>query len=338
MPAADFFSVKKHALRLHFSQTPAIFLDDQQFFISMVVKMMKKNISRVSAVIAAGGAVLFGILWLNNLVSAFRYHQLLMSGADNLAVSALAPGLWPALDWTAVDVSSVTTFIPFFGFVLILHGIFRIRHNEEWPFFYGYERLNIALGLLGTIWGIILVGYYPPDQISIASLMRCLHTAMFSTLSAVAWVMVIIPAVTKPWLEAVRRAECGRITEADSFTEVAAQFVSGVNAAGESLRTGAAEMAAFRQGLAETNREFARLLEAVNAGRAAEEAWRRSAAEGIAAFSAAAAELAARQEALAAENRKLSERGHTLENDLAAAEAQVTELSRQLETIRRILG
>jgi len=161
---------------------------------------------------------------------------------------------------------------------------------------------------------------------------------MFSTLSAVAWVMVIIPAVTKPWLEAVRRAECGRITEADSFTEVAAQFVSGINAAGESLRTGAAEMASFRQGLAETNREFARLLEAVNAGRAAEEAWRRSAAEGIAAFSAAAAELAARQEALAAENRKLSERGHTLENDLAAAEAQVTELSRQLETIRRILG
>lgn len=304
----------------------------------MVAKMMKKNITRISAAIAAIGSVLFGILWLNNLVSALRYHQLLLSGADNLAVSALAPGFWPALDWTAVDVSTITTFIPFFGFVLILHGLFRIRHDEEWPYFNGYQRLNIALGLIGTIWGIILVGYYPPDQISIASLMRCLHTAMFSTLAAVLWVMVIIPAVTKPWLDAVRRAECGRITEADSFTEVAAEFVSGINAAGESLKNGALEMTTFHQGLAETNREFAKLLETVNAGRAAEEAWRRSAAEGIAAFSAAATELAARQETLAAENRKLAERGHTLETELAAAETQVAELKRQLETIRRILG
>jgi hypothetical protein len=303
----------------------------------MVTKMIKKNISRLSAVIAAAGSALFGILWLNNLVSALRYHQLLLSGADNLAVSALAPGLWPALDWSAVDVSTITTFIPFFGFVLILHGLLRIRHNEEWPFFYGYDRLNIALGLIGTIWGIILVGYYPADQISIASLMRCLHTAMFSTLAAVLWVMVLIPAVVKPWLDAVRRAECGRITEADSFTEVAAEFVSGINAAGESLKSGALEMTAFHQGLVETNREFAKLLETVNAGRSAEEAWRRSAAEGIAAFSAAAAELAARQETLAAENRKLAERGHSLESELAAAETQVAELSRQLETIRRIL-
>ncbi|MGE4564639.1 MAG: hypothetical protein AB7F32_07200 [Victivallaceae bacterium] len=300
--------------------------------------MMKKNISRLSAAIAAIGSALFGILWLNNLVSSLRYHQLLMSGADNLAVTSLAPGLWPALDWSAVDVSTITTFIPFFGFVLILHGLFRIRHHEEWPFFAGYERLNIALGLIGTIWGIILVGYYPADQISIASLMRCLHTAMFSTLAAVLWVMVIIPAVVKPWLDAVRRAECGRITEADSFTEVAAEFVSGINAAGESLKSGALEMTAFHQGLAETNREFAKLLETVNTGRAAEEAWRRSAAEGIAAFSAAAAELAARQETLAAENRKLAERGHSLETELAAAETQVAELKRQLETIRRILG
>lgn len=299
---------------------------------------MKKNISRLSAIIAAAGSALFGILWLNNLVSALRYHQLLLSGADNLAVSSLAPGLWPALDWSAVDVSTITTFIPFFGFVLILHGLFRIRHNEEWPFFYGYDRLNIALGLIGTIWGIILVGYYPPDQISIASLMRCLHTAMFSTLAAVLWVMVLIPAIARPWLDAVRRAECGRITEADSFTEVAAEFVSGINAAGESLKNGALEMTAFHQGLTETNREFAKLLETANAGRAAEEAWRRSAAEGIAAFSAAAAELAARQETLAAENRKLAERGHSLETELAAAEAQVAELKRQLETIRRILG
>ena len=78
--------------------------------------------------------------------------------------------------------------------------LFRSAEDPGCPFFPGYDRFNLALGLLGTIWGIILVGYYPAEQITIAALMRCLHTAMFSTLVAVAWVMVLMPAAVLPLL------------------------------------------------------------------------------------------------------------------------------------------
>lgn len=80
----------------------------------------------------------------------------------------------------------MTTFIPFFGFVLILYRIFRPAETRGVRSSPDTTRFNLALGLLGTIWGIILVGYYPAEQITIAALMRCLHTAMFSTLVAVA--------------------------------------------------------------------------------------------------------------------------------------------------------
>ena len=154
-----------------------------------------------AAAAALSGTVCFGILWLNNLISARRYYALLLRGEYT---DRFPPGFAPLLDWSTVDVSTVTTFIPFFGFVLILYRIFRPAEDPGCPFFPGYDRFNLALGLLGTIWGIILVGYYPAEQITIAALMRCLHTAMFSTLVAVAWVMVLMPAAVLPLLRSCR--------------------------------------------------------------------------------------------------------------------------------------
>ena len=154
-----------------------------------------------AAAAALSGTVCFGILWLNNLISARRYYALLFRGEYT---DRFPPGFAPLLDWSTVDVSTVTTFIPFFGFVLILYRIFRPAEDPGCPFFPGYDRFNLALGLLGTIWGIILVGYYPAEQITIAALMRCLHTAMFSTLVAVAWVMVLMPAAVLPLLRSCR--------------------------------------------------------------------------------------------------------------------------------------
>ena len=299
--------------------------------------MFKRLLFFLSVVVALAGSVFFGLLWCNNLVSAWRYHAMLIAGGDNVVADAQSPGFLPFLNWSVVDVTTVTTLIPFFGFVLIARGLLRIRHDEEWPFFDGYGRFNIALGLLGTIWGIILVGYYPPEQISIAALMRCLHTAMFSTLAAVAWVMVALPVVIQPWLGAVRKAKCGCLTEAGSLTEIADEFVSGVNAAGDALRRGVEDMDNFRRGLAETNASLARLLDSVAAGRAAEEAWRRSAAEGIAAFAAVAGELQSRQELLTAENRRLTERGRELEGSLEEAKQQLEKLQRQIAAIEDIL-
>ena len=75
-----------------------------------------------AAAAALSGTVCFGILWLNNLISARRYYALLFRGEYT---DRFPPGFAPLLDWSTVDVSTVTTFIPFFGFVLILYRIFR---------------------------------------------------------------------------------------------------------------------------------------------------------------------------------------------------------------------
>ena len=102
-----------------------------------------------AAAAALSGTVCFGILWLNNLISARRYYALLLRGEYT---DRFPPGFAPLLDWSTVDVSTVTTFIPFFGFVLILYRIFRPAEDPGCPFFPGYDRFNLALGLLGTIW------------------------------------------------------------------------------------------------------------------------------------------------------------------------------------------
>lgn len=74
----------------------------------------EKFIPGAAVVAALAGSVFFGILWLNNLVSAWRYHVMLAEG-DTFS-GTFPPGLWPALSWSAVDASTVTTWIPFSDF------------------------------------------------------------------------------------------------------------------------------------------------------------------------------------------------------------------------------
>lgn len=287
--------------------------------------MKKFPYGSAAALLAATAG--FGLLWLNNLVSAYRYYADLAAGRGG---DSQPSGLLAQLDWSTVDVSTVTTFVPFFGFLLMFAGLFRVRRNAEWPFFPGYDRLNIALGLLGTVWGIILVGYYPADQISIAALMRCLHTAMFSTLIAVGWVMVFLPLAGRPWMAAVRRRALGE-TEADdsSLEELADTLTDGLRKAGVGLAAAGDSAREFRA-------EFAGLAADLAAGREAEARWRREAAETMNAFAEAARVWQAQQTALAGENRKLTERRDSLEKQLAEAEAALAGLRRQLDAIREI--
>ncbi len=296
---------------------------------------MTKTVTRVSAVVMLAGAVGFGLLWLNNLAGAVRFHCRLNSGV--LDGGALAASWCPELAWSAVDVSTVTTFIPFFGFVLMLRGVCRIRRNEEWPFFAGYERLNIALGLLGTVWGIILVGYYPPEEISIASLMQCLHTAMFSTLAAVGWVMVVLPLAVRPWMNSLRRMETGAAPEDEALDEIAGNLLADITRIGGELQKTAAAASEFQAALGNGRAELSALAAAAAAGREAEAAWRREAVAGVQAFAALAGELHIRQEALNTENRRLTEQAARLEADLGEARTQLAELQRRMDAVREVL-
>ncbi|MDD4816824.1 MAG: hypothetical protein PHI85_02510 [Victivallaceae bacterium] len=167
--------------------------------------------------LAVSGAltVFCGLLWLNNLDSACRSYTKLFSDNPDISLDEQISGFIPALDWSVLDLSTISTFIPFFGFLCISIGLLRIMrggsgtHSENFPFFHSYDRVNIALGLIGTIWGIIIIGFYRPEEINVGSLMMCLHTALFSTLVAVIWVSIVLPLAVTPLMRKFAGADDG---------------------------------------------------------------------------------------------------------------------------------
>ena len=291
---------------------------------------MKK---KLAVAIASIGTAFFGILWLNNLVSACRYYVLLLQ-SDFAGTNRTPSGFWPALDWSTIDLSTVTTFIPFFGFALAVHRLLRPGTDPEAPFFRGYDRFNIALGLLGTIWGIILVGYFPADRVSIGALMRCLHTAMFSTLIAVLWVMVLLPTVVMPLLRFCTGTVSVDETELD---QLISRITSGIDAAAAEFTRGTKEAAGFRTELADTAEALRKLREEAAAGREAELAWQRGATEALNAFSEAVRELGFRQRQLQAENEKLAADNTALNRRHGEDESAIRDLKQTVDQIRNAL-
>ena len=173
--------------------------------------------------LAVSGAltVFCALLWFNNLDSACKSYAKLFSANPDISLDEQLSGFIPALDWSVLDLSTISTFVPFFGFLCITIGLLRIlrggrgTHNENFPFFHSYDRVNIALGLIGTIWGIIIIGFYRPEEINVASLMMCLHTALFSTLVAVVWVSIILPLAVMPLMRKLAGAGEDETSEAD---------------------------------------------------------------------------------------------------------------------------
>lgn len=155
-------------------------------------------------VVSLGLAVLAGLAFVNNVVALVRWWKaFLAAGGDTAGVPAHLPGCFAWLDWSAVDYSAVTTFIPFLGFLCLTVAAGRMLRGRrmragDFPFFRGSDQLNVALGLFGTLWGIIVIGYFKLDTVTMADLMQCLHTALFSTLMAVVWVFMIDRPLVRP--------------------------------------------------------------------------------------------------------------------------------------------
>ena len=155
----------------------------------------------------AWAAVAFtGLAFANNVAAIVKWWMTFAeTGGDAAALQAGAGGFLKWLDWSVVDYSGVTTLIPFIGAVCIARGIGRIvsgkrSRPECFPFSRSSDQLNIALGLFGTLWGIIVIGYFQLDKVTMADLMQCLHTALFSTLAAVVWVFMIDHPIIRPWM------------------------------------------------------------------------------------------------------------------------------------------
>lgn len=194
--------------------------------------MKTRTQARIFQAVAAAFAVISGLAFANNVVVVLRWWRAFMtSGGDAEQIPDKIAGLLPWLDWTAVDYSCVTTLIPFLGFFLIarnLAHVLRGRHQdpEQFPFFKGYDQFNIALGLVGTLWGIILIGYFQMDTVSMGDLMMCLHTALFSTLVAVVWVFIVDHTLLRPRLLRILRGLQGAEREDEDLVELLDELAS----------------------------------------------------------------------------------------------------------------
>ena len=149
--------------------------------------------------------VFFALAFANNVVAIFNWwSSFIAAGGDSSAFTAKATGFLPWLDWAVVDYSAVTTFIPLLGFLCMTLSLSRMLGGRrcragDFPFFRGSDQLNVALGLLGTLWGLIVIGYFKLDTVTMADLMQCLHTALFSTLAAVVWVFLVDRPLVRPY-------------------------------------------------------------------------------------------------------------------------------------------
>lgn len=230
---------------------------------------MKKRAS-VLFLLNAALAAAAGLAFVNNVSVVARWGRAFReAGGDAAQMPERISGVMPAFDWAAVDYSCVSTFIPFFGFLLVAVGYLRIMLGrrcdaERFPFFRSYDQLNVALGLVGTLWGIIMIGYYDMETVTMANLMTCLHTALFSTLVAVVWVFLVEHPVILPLARGVL-AQAGLVNDDDD---------KALDAVLDDLRAAAAGVGSVLQDEREAAMRFAESLD--------------GAARGVAGFTAAA--------------------------------------------------
>ena len=199
-----------------------------------------------------------GLVFINNIFAVINWWKAFLEAGRAVAVS----GLIPELDWSVVDYSTVTTLIPFLGFGALTLSVLRLVSGKkldptEFPFFRGSDQLMVALGLLGTLWGIVIIGYYDLTSVTMADLMQCLHTALFSTLMAVVWVFIIDHSIIRPIFQKL-------MVHGEQVKEEEESLADAVDAFVQQLKTATAEFAKNQATYEETfNRRLAELDAAI---------------------------------------------------------------------------
>lgn len=240
----------------------------------------------VLMIIFLGATVVTGLAWLNNLwISKGWFWDVFVKGevyrvetkpivesqftglATGIEVK-FYPGLVSWLNWTFVDISTVSTFVPFLGFLLIFIGFCRILGNRKvsgcFPFYKDYHRMMVILGLCGTFWGIIMLGYYPPGTVDMSALMLCVHTALYSTLIAVLWVFLIAgPAgdAMQWWYKKVTGRPIGEEIDISSLFE---EFGGVVSESSKNLKRSSAETKEFTSQTAKAKTALQEMMQALD--------------------------------------------------------------------------
>lgn len=183
------------------------------------------------------------LAFVNNVAVIARWWMAFAeAGGDSSKMPQSCPGIISWLDWSAVDYSAVSTFIPLLGCFCVLRGLVRIWRGkampvEHFPFFASADQMNVALGLFGTLWGIIVIGYFRLDKVSMGDLMHCLHTALFSTLIAVVWVFLIDHPIIRPWMRRLLTRANLASNEGAPLADALDVFIARLNAASDAFDT-----------------------------------------------------------------------------------------------------
>lgn len=325
---------------------------------------------------AAVLTVMAGLAFANNLsVIWFWWSGFLAAGGDSAGLAEGVRGVIPWLDWCAVDHSAATTFIPFWGMMRVTRGLWQIVKKEPvqaaaFPFTAYTDKMNVALGLFGTLWGIIVIGFYDLETVTMADLMQCLHTALFSTLTAVVWVYMVDHPLIRPAMRRWLLAEGRASAEKSDLMAAVEMLTARMHEASDEVRRMAEEargaMEAERARHRAAMKEMKELWEADRARAAKEseeraERMRRAAEEERARHERATGELEARAKAEterhARAEKELEERMLRVEKDLeeryrktvekleaahgrerAELEKKNEAAARRMEAVRKALG
>jgi hypothetical protein len=192
-------------------------------------------------ILCSAACIAAAVFFANNVWAVVSWWSAFkVIGGDTAKMATDIGGFWKALDWSVVDYSAVTTFIPFLGFVCMTRSAWMIlvrrkTGSPDFPFFHGADQLNVALGLFGTLWGIVVIGFFKLDTVTMADLMQCLHTALFSTIAAVVWVFVIDHQFVRPFF--VKMLEKNGLYESvdEDIVEAVEKFVARLGEASEAF-------------------------------------------------------------------------------------------------------
>ena len=159
---------------------------------------MKRKISYILFAVLLIPVFFAALAFFNNVVIALQW--------DPSTHNKVYQGPIHRLDWSAVDFSTVTTFIPFYGLLMVAIGFLRAGKGKKpcsdyFPYTKNYNAITVNLGLIGTVWGLIMVGYYEPKSISMMDLIYCLRTALYSTLMALVWVFLLVIPIIRPLMQ-----------------------------------------------------------------------------------------------------------------------------------------
>lgn len=219
-------------------------------------------------------SVVATLAFVNNVVVLVDWWRSFIAAGGNSAAMEPHHGCIGWLDWSAVDYSAVTTFIPMLGFWCMTAGLYRIVRRrrvrvEDFPFFRGSDQFNVALGLFGTLWGIIVIGYFDLTTVSMADLMQCLHTALFSTLMAVVWVFMIDRPLVRPLFARMLMSDDLAECDEDDLAAEVERLVSRLAAASDGFdrrmkqyeEASAARQSAYAESFSKSFRNYEEALE-----------------------------------------------------------------------------